>query len=140
MIKFELLFVGKESRGWEEEGCRDYLSRLKGQWDIEIHLLKSDKDLEKRVFGKRGVIYCDPQGAEMDSPAFSKFIHSELEKQGSRLTIAVGGSDGIDKTLVKSGIPISFSKFTFPHQLFRILLLEQLYRAHEIGRNSPYHK
>jgi 23S rRNA (pseudouridine1915-N3)-methyltransferase len=138
MIKLDLLFVGKESRGWEEEGCREYLHRLKGHWDIKIAYVKHEKDLPQKVI--KGAIFCDPQGQEMDSPAFSQFIYSELEKQGSRLQIVVGGSDGIDKEVSKNGVLISFSKMTFPHQLFRLLLLEQLYRAHEIRRNSPYHK
>ena len=80
-------------------------------------------------------------GKQMDSVVFSRFIE-DLGIQGkSSLVFVIGGSLGLSDTILKrSDFQISFSKMTFPHQLMRVILSEQIYRAMRIMKNEPYHK
>ena len=79
-------------------------------------------------------------GNEFDSICFSKKINDAINNFGN-ITFIIGGSFGLHEDVKKrSNYKISFSKMTFPHQLFRILLLEQLYRAFKIINNEKYHK
>ncbi|QFJ55589.1 23S rRNA (pseudouridine(1915)-N(3))-methyltransferase RlmH [Pseudobutyrivibrio xylanivorans] len=111
--------------------------------DNEIDIVK-DKEGErilKNITDKDFVIALAILGKQMDSVAFSKYIE-DLGIQGrSDLVFVIGGSLGLsDKVLSRSDYQISFSKMTFPHQLMRVILLEQIYRGMRIMKNEPYHK
>ena len=77
----------------------------------------------------------------MSSEEFAKAL-GDLENRGiSHITFIIGGSLGIDEDLKKRGdLKLSFSEMTFPHQMMRVILLEQIYRAYRIRNNEPYHK
>ena len=77
----------------------------------------------------------------MDSVEFSRYLSNKLEQSGSNISFVIGGSYGLSEEL-KSRINDSFSfgKMTFPHQLARLILLEQIYRAFKILNNETYHK
>lgn len=82
------------------------------------------------------------EGRQMTSPDFAKFIEEERATGGGRdLVFVIGGSNGLSPQVSKrSNYKLSFSKFTFPHQLMRVILLEQVYRAFKIINGEPYHK
>lgn len=81
------------------------------------------------------------EGRQLSSEGFSEMI-SSLENTGhSHIQFVIGGSLGIDDAIKEKGdMKLSFSKMTFPHQLMRVVLLEQIYRAYRIKNNEPYHK
>ncbi|MCR5202326.1 MAG: 23S rRNA (pseudouridine(1915)-N(3))-methyltransferase RlmH [Lachnospiraceae bacterium] len=80
-------------------------------------------------------------GKAFDSPGFSKYIEN-LQIQGvSHICFIIGGSLGLSQSVLNAcNFKVSFSKMTFPHQLMRVILLEQVYRAYRIMKNEPYHK
>ncbi len=80
------------------------------------------------------------EGKELDSVSFAKSVKKWEEEGGSRLTFIIGGSYGLSEEVKKLGVPVSFSKLTFPHQLMRMILLEQIYRSFRILNGEPYHK
>jgi 23S rRNA (pseudouridine1915-N3)-methyltransferase len=82
------------------------------------------------------------QGKSYSSPAFAAHLEKVLAEGGqSVLTFIIGGSLGLHETLLaRADLAVSFGAFTFPHQLMRVLLLEQMYRAFKIQRGEPYHK
>ena len=94
----------------------------------------------KHIKQKDYIITLEIDGKEYSSNAFS--IHLEkVEMQNSNIVFIIGGSDGISEEIKKlRNEAISFSKLTFPHQLFRIFLLEQIYRAYKIRNHESYHK
>ena len=80
-------------------------------------------------------------GKMIDSVELAEFIANHYTFSSSTLTFIIGGSDGLDESVIKrSNMHLSFSKFTFPHQLMRVILLEQLYRSLTIINNKTYHK
>lgn len=80
-------------------------------------------------------------GKMEDSVSFSDHLSKMLERSGANLTFVIGGSLGVSKEVEKrANEKIKLSPMTFPHQLARIILLEQLYRAFKIAHNEPYHK
>jgi 23S rRNA (pseudouridine1915-N3)-methyltransferase len=92
------------------------------------------------ILPKSFLVVLDIQGKEMSSPVLANFLE-EQQQTGRELTLVIGGSLGLAEDLKrKADLRWSFSKLTFPHQLFRIMLLEQLYRAGKIMRGEPYHK
>src|SRR5699024_2123847 len=112
----------------------------------------SDKDLEnvknregerilKHIKETSYVIALDIQGIQMSSEQFSKAV-AGLSYQGkNQVTFVIGGSNGLSTDVLKrANEKLSFSNMTFPHQLMRLVLLEQLYRGFKIQRREPYHK
>lgn len=88
------------------------------------------------------VVYlCDIEGKMFTSIELNEQIQRNFLYQASDLVFIIGGSDGVSETLKKrANTRLSFSKMTFPHQLFRVLLLEQLYRCYTLSNNIAYHK
>ena len=80
-------------------------------------------------------------GKKMTSEGFADFISDTMVKGASHITFVIGGSLGLsDKILKRADFKLSFSDMTFPHQLMRLILVEQIYRAFMIQQGSPYHK
>ena len=137
MYKIKIYTIGKHKEVWLNQALEEYTTRLQSRMQIIWHLSKTLPDLSK----EKNYIALDPKGKQMTSEAFSTFLYKELEIQGSHITFIIGGSEGLPP-LVKSNARalISLSKLTFTHQITRLILLEQLYRAAEIERGSAYHK
>ena len=148
MIK--LIVVGKVKEQFYRDAIKEYQKRLTKYTRLEIvevadSSLDNNKAIEakeilKHINKRDHVITLDISGKEYDSLTFANFI-AKREAQYANLTFIIGGSNGIDdsiKTLAND--TISFSKLTFPHQLFRVIFLEQLYRAYKINNNEAYHK
>jgi|GEM_PF-1124294 len=132
-----------------------YLERISRFADIELHEMKSppaqnDRDLSSReasLFHRHlsredWVMACDEKGRKMNSAAFSRFLCHKLETLGSRqMVILIGGPAGLDPVLhSRLDACVSFSPMTFAHDIFRTILLEQIYRAFAIHHRLPYHR
>ena len=151
MIK--ILCVGKIKEKYLKEAIYDYKNRISkytkieiievddvDNKDINILLLKEKNNIEKHIGNKDYVITLDINGESIDSLEFTKKIDSIFNNY-SNITFVIGGSYGLHEDIKKqSNYSLSFSKMTFPHQLFRVILLEQIYRAFKISNNETYHK
>lgn len=151
MIK--IICLGKIKEKYYREALEEYIKRLSKYTKIKIIELKDEPDsnpnqalkkekeqILKNISETDNLILLDPKGKEYTSEEFSNFINKELTYQ-SNITFIIGSSNGIDEELKKEITKkISFSQLTFPHQLFRIILVEQIYRSFKILNNENYHK
>ena len=151
MIK--IICVGKIKEKFLIDAVEEYVKRIKKYSKIKIIevndindlsvdvILKKEKLLiEKYIEPNDFVICLDINGEELDSVSLAKKI-DKIQLNNSKITFVVGGSYGIDESIKKrSDYLLSFSKLTFPHQLFRVLLVEQIYRSYKIMNNESYHK
>jgi len=139
--RIRILAVGKVRKGWVLEGISTYLKRLPGLQVVELRDAGKAKEAEAVLAalqpGEQLVVMAE-EGQTFDSPAFAE----RLEGSGSeRLVFVIGGAEGIDPALkARASWKLSLSPMTFPHELARLLLLEQLYRALTIQQGGPYHK
>ena len=159
MIKTDIICVGKIKEKYLDDAIQEYSKRLGGYVNLEIIEVKdektpenaSDKEISKilETEGARIRKYIDEkahvfamaiEGKQLSSENFAKRI-GELGMITSKLQFIIVGSLGIDESIKRSADELlSFSKMTFPHQLMRVVLLEQIYRAHKIIKDEPYHK
>ena len=150
MIK--IITVGKLKEKYFKDAVDEYLKRLSKytkielievpdeDYDIKKTLLKEKESILKYVSNKEYIITMEIEGKELSSIELSKRINDTLI-QNSEITFIIGGSYGLHEDIKKiSNYSLSFSKMTFPHQLFRIMLLEQIYRSYKIINNETYHK
>ena len=143
----KIICVGKIKKQYIKDAIKDYQTRLSKYTRVELIELDDDnmKDEAKRIIkhldDKSYIITLEIEGKQLSSKELSDKI-KELNTYGdSNITFVIGGSDGLDDSIKqKRNMSLSFSKMTFPHQLFRVLLLEQLYRAYKIINNEQYHK
>ena len=112
--------------------------------DKEIEMVKDSEG--ERILSKikddSFVVTLEIKGKDLDSIGFAKLIQEEmLDGFGRDLVFVIGGSNGLGENVLKrSNYRLSFGKMTYPHQLMRVILLEQIYRAHRIISGEPYHK
>ena len=150
MIK--IICIGKIKENYLKEAINEYKKRISKYTNIEIIELDDyNYDLKKTLLTEYNNIIkvmnpgdynilLDINGQELDSISFAKKINDTLSIN-SNITFIIGGSFGVlDELRDKVNYRLSFSKLTFPHQLFRVLLLEQIYRAYKINNNEEYHK
>lgn len=141
MYQIKIFTIGKTKEQWLEEALEEYTQRLKSVLRIEWHLVKDDTQLLRLLEKEKSFIGLDPQGELLESIAFSKQLFRLLAEGGSRLSFVIGGSDGIPPPIkARAKKLLSLSPLTFTHQLTRLVLLEQIYRAFEIEKGSAYHK
>ena len=151
MIK--IICLGSLKESFFKEACKEYQKRLSKYTKLEIKEIKDEKDdnltvalkkekdkILKELKEKDNIVLLDINGKDYNSTEFSNFIESELTTN-SNITFIIGSSNGLDEEIKSlTNKKISFSKLTFPHQLFRIILLEQIYRSFKILNNETYHK
>lgn len=147
----KIICVGKIKEKFFVDAIEEYSKRISKYTKLEIIQI-SDEANESVALKKEGekilskikdndyVVTLEIEGNSLTSLEFAKKIDNNFGSN-KNLTFVIGGSYGLDD-LVKqrSDYKLSFSKFTFPHQLFRIILLEQIYRAYKINNNENYHK
>ena len=108
--------------------------------NIDISLLKEKEQIQKYINDKDYVITLEIEGNMLSSEDLANKIDI-IFNNTSNITFIIGGSHGLHEDIKKrSNYKLSFSKMTFPHQLFRVILLEQIYRAFKINNNESYHK
>lgn len=149
MIK--VICVGKIKDSNLKSLIDDYYKRIAKYTSIQIIELKDEnenydemkkesKEIENYLDSKSYNIALDRLGKNIDSINFSKLI-DKIFISYPNINFIIGGSLGIDKSILdKCNIVLSFSSLTFPHQLFRLMLLEQIYRSFKILNNERYHK
>lgn len=151
MIK--IITVGQIKEKYLRDAIEEYSKRLSKYTKLDIIEVKDEglveeekaKELEaekikKHISPKDYVITLEIDGEELSSIELSKKIETTLI-ENSNITFIIGGSYGIGEEIRNlSNYKLSFSKMTFPHQLFRVILLEQIYRSFKIINNESYHK
>ena len=145
MIK--IICVGKIKEQYLNELINDYLNRIKKYHKIEIIEVKDNdnqsfetKELTKIINDKDYNIALVINGKKYNSIDFAKYINQKFINNAN-ISFIIGGSNGLEQNILdKCDDFISFSDFTFPHGLFRGILLEQIYRSFKINNNETYHK
>ncbi len=141
MFKLTILTTGKAKEPWLQAALEEYTKRLKAAIQITWRLAKDEEQLEEWILEEPHFLALDPKGKLLTSEEWSSFIFQEWEKQGARLTLVIGGANGLSsEAKAKAKRLLSLSYLTFTHQITRLILMEQLYRALEIRRGSLYHK
>lgn len=140
MLKLKIISVGKIKEAWLETAIQDYLKRLRPFVLIEFIWAKDDQQLVELAKKEPLAICLDPAGMLMTSEQLSSFLEQSWEKGGSRLALVIGGAEGLPAELRKHFPLLSLSPLTLTHQITRLVLIEQIYRAIEIQKGSRYHK
>lgn len=146
-----VIAIGKKHESWVSEGIERYQKRLRAPFDIKWELLPhstlegararqvESEAILSRLNERDFVILLDETGTEYDSPTLARQFES-VASRGASLTLIIGGAYGVSGALKeRSQITWSLSHLVFPHQLVRLILIEQLYRAQEITRGGSYH-
>ncbi len=148
MKKVNVLCVGKIKEKYLVEGIGEYLKRLQRFCEIEINEIPdvSGSDEVKRESDgilpkiKGFCILLDLEGKQLTSPELS-LVMEKAYITNSEITFIIGGSEGVDaRVKQRADVRLAFGKVTYPHQLMRLILVEQIYRAFNISANTPYHK
>lgn len=152
MLKINIITVGKVKEQYINDGIKEFSKRLSKYVSLKIVELAEEADNatsvdieSNRILAylkktKGYTILLDLKGKELDSVELSNKI-SKLTINYSEISFLIGGSKGINNMVrEKCDYSLCFSKFTFPHQLFRLILLEQIYRSICIINNIKYHK
>lgn len=155
-MKIQLIVVGKTCDSYLQEGILKYSKRINHYMRFEIEYvadIKNTKNLSeqqqkslegaallKRFESDDWVVLLDEHGKEFTSVEFSKYLEKKAHSVPKRLVFVVGGPYGFSPEVVAaSREKISLSKMTFPHEMIRLIFVEQLYRAMTISNNEPYH-
>ncbi len=156
-MRIHLVFVGRTAFADIESAIDRYVKRLVHYCRVEIHYIKGEKisaGVEDRVVrdregerilkltGREGhLIIWDQRGRELDSSGLSKFLESLISSAMTEVWMIVGGPVGVSGKLLENAREVlSLSKMTFPHDLARLMLVEQLYRAFTIMKGEPYNR
>ncbi|MDZ4743900.1 MAG: 23S rRNA (pseudouridine(1915)-N(3))-methyltransferase RlmH [Verrucomicrobiota bacterium] len=161
MMQFEILAVGKLREPWLKDAVDEYLKRLTrfsktslqetNEQSVDesksvdsqiIHATRNEAQvLLMKINPAAHVISLDLKGRGMTSPQFAEFLETQTIQGTSKFQFIIGGSHGLDESVLnQSHTRLSLSAMTFPHQLSRVILLEQIYRACKIIHGETYHK
>ncbi|MBE5735002.1 MAG: 23S rRNA (pseudouridine(1915)-N(3))-methyltransferase RlmH [Clostridiales bacterium] len=156
-MKINILCIGNIKEKFYTQACNEYIKRLSKYHNVNIIELEEEKiaknasiadiakvkvkeSLKFEKYLKGYNIVLDVNGKSLDSVAFAKKIE-QISQNSFIINFIIGGSYGLsDEIKNKADMLLSFSSFTFPHQLMRVVLLEQIYRATTISNNITYHK
>ncbi len=159
-MTIRILSVGKIREKYLEEGIREYAKRIGRYCKLEISSVADEKTPdgapaaeEEKILAKEGerllclirdrdyVIALDIGGTALDSPGMAEKLIGLMAHGRSTVDFVIGGSLGLHKSVLdRADYRLSFSKMTFPHQLMRLILAEQIYRCFRIINHEPYHK
>lgn len=159
MLTIEIICIGKIKEKYLQDAILEYSKRLSKYCKLNITELPDEKipdkvneNLSNQIKEKECakilahikkdsyIIALDLTGIQFSSEDFSKKI-DEISMENSYITFIIGGSLGLTNNLLNScNLKVSFSKMTFPHQLFRVFLLEQIFRSFKISNGETYHK
>ena len=150
-MPIRILAIGKKHESWVEEGIARYEKRLKQPFDLSWQLLPHSarhgdaarSEESARILAKitpdEYVLLLDERGTNLDSPSLSSYLLSPLQRS-QPVVLIIGGAYGVDESVhQRANLIWSLSKLVFPHQLVRLIVAEQVYRAQEIAGGRPYH-
>ena len=155
-MKLRILCMGKTHEQFIRDGIEKYLRYLKPYADVEFQELREEKiqDLKEapRVRQKEAIkiekalpagvftVALDERGREFTSLEFAEFLNTAMESGTREIAFVIGGAMGLDETVTgKARTVIALSRWTFTHEMARLVLLEQLYRSYTIIKGRPYH-
>ena len=159
-MRITIICVGKIKEKYLNDAIQEYSKRLSKHCKLEVIEVSDEKTIEnasdavnKQIKDREGerilkyikedayVITLEILGKMITSPELAEKIENLGIRGISNITFVIGGSLGLsDNVSKRADYKLSFSKMTFPHQLMRVILLEQIYRAYRINNNEPYHK
>lgn len=159
-MKLRVICVGRLKEKFYTDAVNEFKKRLSRFAEVEIVELADEKAPEKlsdaeleqiklaegrRILAKLAdgetVVALDIRGVQFSSTELADKLKNLMLEGKSRIAFIIGGSNGLSsEVLARADFKLSFSKMTFSHQIFRIMLMEQLYRAFKIINNEPYHK
>lgn len=150
-MPLHIISVGKKHESWVAEGIERYQKRLKAPFSVEWVLmphsslegLSARQEESGRILSRLDaydyIILLDERGSMLSSPAVSEMLEIRLNSS-QKIALVIGGAYGVtDEVRERAGLLWSLSPLVFPHQLVRLLLVEQVYRAQEIARGGSYH-
>lgn len=150
-MTIKVLAVGKKHESWVDEGISRYEKRLKKPFDLSWQLLphssrehdaaRSEESVRilSKVADRDFVILLDERGKNIDSPALAETLRTPIDSSRN-VVVIIGGAYGVDPSVhARANFTWSLSKLVFPHQLVRLILTEQLYRAQDILAGGKYH-
>jgi 23S rRNA (pseudouridine1915-N3)-methyltransferase len=154
-VRVSVVVVGKPRRPGLADAIRDYETRAARYWPLDVFEVKEESGrsttaalvkareterLIERIPTDARIVACDPGGAPMDSDAFASWLITQRE-QAQSVAFVIGGAHGLDDAIrQRAARRLSLAPWTLPHELARLVLAEQLYRAGTIARGEPYHK
>lgn len=158
-MKITVIAVGRIKEKYLKDAIDEYSKRLSKYVNLEIIEIPDEKAPETlstaqeiKVKDEEGqkilknikdgvIVALAIEGKQMKSTEFADFFQKNMVSGASHITFVIGGSLGLSDSVINNAdFKISFSKMTFPHQLMRVILLEQVFRAFKIIKNEPYHK
>ncbi len=159
-MRISIICVGRIKEKYWAQAIEEYVKRLSRYCKLEIKELQDEKTpdgcsdaIRRQILAKEGarilgalkgdeyVAALAIEGGSYSSENFAEFIDGLGKGGRSHIAFVIGGSLGLDKSVTgRADCLISFSDMTFPHQMMRVILLEQIYRAYRIINNEPYHK
>lgn len=150
-MAIRVLAVGKKHESWVLEGIGRYEKRLRKPFDVTWQLLphssregdaaraEESERILSRVDRDMFLVLLDERGKNLDSPGLAAQLQGALDR-GKQVVLVIGGAYGVDDSVrSRADLVWSLSKLVFPHQLVRLVVAEQLYRAQEIAAGRPYH-
>jgi len=151
-MNITLICVGKIKESFYREAVAEYAKRLSAyctfsvievedEPDSDLSKVREGEKILKNIKNGSYVITLEIKGKKTDSVGFSEMLSDLFVSGKSDIVFVIGGSNGLDAQVSsRADRKLSFSDMTFPHQLMRVILSEQIYRAFRIMRNEPYHK
>ena len=156
-MNLRIIAVGKTKEPYLQAGEADFLKRIRRYVPIEMIIVKEERILQgkpqelilhaeatrirSRIKPDELLVALDIEGRQMDSPQFARFIEQNRARGVHKMTFVIGGALGLSQDFLEEcHHRLSLSSMTFPHQLVRLILLEQIYRAFTIIRGEKYHK
>ena len=160
MLTVSIICIGKLKEKYLRDAYNEYAKRLgafcklqlieldetrisdkPSQKEIDLVVEKEGEKILSKIPQTASVVALCIEGKQWSSEELSNFVADQPNKGVSHIAFIIGGSYGLSPEVkARAGVKLSFSKMTFPHQLFRVLLTEQIYRAFQIAKGSPYHK
>jgi 23S rRNA (pseudouridine1915-N3)-methyltransferase len=151
-LRIRILWVGKSRDVWVKEAIAEYSGRIRRYAPLDVCEVRDEKGaeaeemrrrecerLEKQIPPGAVLVLLDERGEQMDSPALAAFIGKQRDCGAGEMVFAIGGAYGFSEEFRRRGRLLALSKMTFTHQMVRVFLLEQVYRAFTILNNEPYH-
>jgi 23S rRNA (pseudouridine1915-N3)-methyltransferase len=144
-VRVRILAVGTRMPEWVTTAYEDYSRRLRGSMRVDLEELpvRNKADEEKRLLERTAddyVVALDEHGKPKTTLELARWLGERLQ-DGRNLSFVIGGPDGLGPAiLMKAAWRWSLSALTFPHAMVRVMLAEQLYRAHSVLQNHPYHR
>jgi 23S rRNA (pseudouridine1915-N3)-methyltransferase len=155
-MRVRLVAVGTRAPGWVRDACEDYITRLGSRLPVSLTEIgsspRSGPASARRAVAREGervlaalrredyVVALDERGTEFSTRELAAWLKERMQ-EGEDLAFVIGGPDGLaPEVLARSALRWSLSRLTLPHMLVRVVLAEQLYRAHSLLAGHPYHR